>query len=173
MPTDWPILQPSVGIGDQKANWFGGFRNYSSDLYSSNIAPTKHVARTVSFKKRVRPLLVVYHRGIFYAKDWTKEQDVAFVNMLAWQAELGFKQTNPNCPNRVSLNYACSAIDVYAETSYPREFYLNRLDVLRRCFNTFRRILDEPGFTWNEGVVEKFDSGEILCWMFEGCDSFN
>ncbi|KAK4400381.1 hypothetical protein Sango_1144200 [Sesamum angolense] len=90
------------------------------------------------------------HAKYFYGKNWTKEQDLVFVNMLAWQADLGHRQTNPNRPSRVSLDYACGAVDVFAETSHPRQFYLDRLNVLCRRFYTFRRLLDEPGFTWNE-----------------------
>ncbi|KAL0319840.1 UNVERIFIED_CONTAM: hypothetical protein Sradi_5245500 [Sesamum radiatum] len=86
----------------------------------------------------------------FYERGWTKEQDVAFINVLAWQAELGRKQINPHRPNEIALDNACSAVDVYADTSKPRDFYLSKLDILRQRYTTFRRILDEAGFTWNE-----------------------
>ncbi|KAL0409556.1 UNVERIFIED_CONTAM: hypothetical protein Sradi_1890000 [Sesamum radiatum] len=90
------------------------------------------------------------HAKFFYDRQWSKSQDVAFVNMLFDQARLGFRQSNPLRPNRISLDYATIAVNVFAETSHPREFYLNRLEVVRRRYNTFRRILDEPGFTWHE-----------------------
>ncbi|KAL0366885.1 UNVERIFIED_CONTAM: hypothetical protein Sradi_3578600 [Sesamum radiatum] len=88
----------------------------------------------------------------FYRRGWTKELDVAFINVRAWQAELGHKQMNPRRPNKIASDYACSAVDVYSETSKPRDLYLRKLDILRQRYTTFRRILDEPGFSWNEAT---------------------
>ncbi|KAL0451628.1 UNVERIFIED_CONTAM: hypothetical protein Slati_1140900 [Sesamum latifolium] len=82
----------------------------------------------------------------FYSAGWTKDQNNAFMNMLAWQGEMGHKQTNPNQPNQFSLEFASKAVDHWSEKTILMATYINKLQTLRLRYDTYKRILDDPSF---------------------------
>ncbi|KAL0420260.1 UNVERIFIED_CONTAM: hypothetical protein Slati_3048900 [Sesamum latifolium] len=81
--------------------------------------------------------------------EWTKQQGNAFINMLAWQGDRGPKQTNPNRPNRYSLEFASKAVDHWSGKIISLEICINKLHTLYRRYDTFKRILDDLTFSWN------------------------
>ncbi|KAL0461269.1 UNVERIFIED_CONTAM: hypothetical protein Slati_0014500 [Sesamum latifolium] len=53
----------------------------------------------------------------FYTTTWTKKVDIAFINMLYYQALIREKQLIPWQLNETALEYAASAVNHYANLS--------------------------------------------------------
>ncbi|KAK4413495.1 hypothetical protein Salat_2762100 [Sesamum alatum] len=95
-------------------------------------------------KKRVKP-----QSKFFYTRKWTKRVDQAFINCLAWQAERGYAQSNPDQTNLTALVFAQKAVNYDQDWDHDHEFYEGKLQLLRERYTTFDAILVNPAFIWD------------------------
>ncbi|KAK4421284.1 hypothetical protein Salat_2078900 [Sesamum alatum] len=140
-------------------------------------------------KKRVKP-----QSKFFYTQKWTKEVDQAFINYLAWRAEHGYAQSNPDQTKLTALVFAQKAVNYDWDWDQGQQFYEGKLQLLRQRCTTFDAILQNPAFSWNtdtnklQASKERWDAivcdipfanayrwrgeakWELLCKIFEGDD---
>ncbi|KAK4412866.1 hypothetical protein Salat_2933800 [Sesamum alatum] len=105
----------------------------------------------------------------FYTNRWTKAHDVAFINSLAWVAERGCEQSDANMPDAAGIRFATDIVNSFSPVQYGMEFYSARLDVLRQRYETFCRILSDPGFDWNPNTNRVIGSKESWDRLFVDC----
>ncbi|KAK4415944.1 hypothetical protein Salat_2701800 [Sesamum alatum] len=85
----------------------------------------------------------------FYTPNWPRHRDIRFISCLAWYPEFGHKQVDLDALDLEAIDFARDYINERAEHDYCVDFYLVKLHLLRQCYTTFKRIVDDPAFCWN------------------------
>ncbi|KAL0435076.1 UNVERIFIED_CONTAM: hypothetical protein Sradi_0215500 [Sesamum radiatum] len=83
----------------------------------------------------------------FYSPSWTKNHDRVFITAMYSQARRGHKQVT-RTPNMHSLTYAVDAVNNHFGLTLNYKVAKKRLERLRLRYNTFRRLITDPGFSW-------------------------
>ncbi|KAK4425204.1 hypothetical protein Salat_1714300 [Sesamum alatum] len=86
----------------------------------------------------------------FYSGRWTKYHDTAFINALCWKADKGFTQHDPLRPNKMALEFTSNVVTRMWNWKFNEETYAWHLERLRTRYLTFKAILENPAFVWDE-----------------------